>query len=69
MIISHVHRYLFVELPHTGSSAVSRELREHYAGTQILYKHARYAEFLRSCSAEERDYFVFSPSGTRSTRP
>lgn len=60
MIISHTHRYLFVELPHTASTAISRELRHHYDGQSILRKHAYYHEFLRIASAEERDYFVFS---------
>ena len=38
MIISHRHRYVFVKLPRTGSSAVRRELRELYDGVPILHK-------------------------------
>jgi hypothetical protein len=60
MIISHRYKYLFVELPHTGTTAISAELRELYDGTKILHKHARYAEFLRTASVAEREYFVFS---------
>lgn len=60
MIISHTYKYLFVELPHTGSTAVSKELRELYDGSKILRKHARYSEFLRIATPEEREYFVFS---------
>ena len=60
MIISEKHRYLFVELPHTGSKAVSAELREWYAGRSIHTKHARYSEFLRTASPEQRTFFVFS---------
>lgn len=60
MIISHRYKYLFVELPHTGSTAVSKELRELYDGSKILRKHAHYWEFLRIATAEERKYFVFS---------
>jgi hypothetical protein len=60
MIISHRYRYLFVELPHTGSTAISAELREHYAGERILHKHARYSEFARVATADERTYFTFS---------
>lgn len=60
MIISHKHRYLFVELPRTGSTAISRELRELYDGQAILRKHSTYDEFLRSATAVEREYFVFS---------
>lgn len=60
MIISHRYRYLFVELPHTGSTAISAELRELYDGTRVLHKHAHYAEFERSATSDERTYFVFS---------
>ena len=60
MIISHRHKYLFVEVPHTASSAVSRELTEHYAGESTLYKHANYSEFRRIASRSEKRYFVFA---------
>jgi len=60
LIVSHKHRYVFVELPRTGSTAVRHELRELYDGTPILHKHSTYPEFLRQASADERRYFVFS---------
>ena len=60
MIISHRYRYVFVELPRTGSTAVSRELRTLYDGQPILYKHATYPEFLRAASEDEKTYFAFS---------
>jgi hypothetical protein len=60
MIISHTHRYVFVELPRTGSTAVRRELRELYDGHPILAKHATYDEFRRTATDEEKTYFVFS---------
>jgi hypothetical protein len=60
MIISHKHRYLFVEVPRTGSSAISRELRELYGGERILTKHSTYDEFARRASDDERSYFVFA---------
>lgn len=60
MIISHKHKYLFVELPHTASTAIRRELCQNYEGVPILYKHARYHEFLAVADAEERTYFTFS---------
>src|SRR2546426_260618 len=40
LIVSHKHRYVFVELPRTGSTAVRHELRELYDGTPILHKHS-----------------------------
>lgn len=60
MIISHIHRYLFVELPRTGSTAISAELRELYDGQPILHKHATYPEFLKVATEDEKKYFVFS---------
>lgn len=60
MILSHRYRYVFVEVPRTGSTAVSAELREHYDGHSVLRKHASYRDFLRVASGAERDYFTFS---------
>lgn len=60
MIISHRHRYLFVELPRTGSSAVSKELMLNYDAESILRKHATYRDFLMQASQDEKEYFVFS---------
>jgi hypothetical protein len=60
MIISHKYKYLFIELPHTASSAISKELREFYDGSKILRKHAFYHDFLKIANAEEKKYFVFA---------
>lgn len=60
MIISHRYRYLFVELPRTASTAISRELREFYGGERILRKHATYHDFLKIATPEEKQYVVFS---------
>jgi hypothetical protein len=60
MIVSQKHRYVFVELPLTGSSAISAELRANYDGVEVLHKHSRYHEFLAHCTPEQRKYFVFS---------
>jgi hypothetical protein len=59
MIISHIHKYLFVELPRTGSTAISRELLQNYQGVKILRKHATYFDFLKRKARREK-YFVFS---------
>ena len=32
MIISHKHKYIFIGLPFSGSSAISKELIEEYEG-------------------------------------
>ena len=60
MIISHKHKYVFIEFPQTGSSAVATELISQYDGERILYKHALYSDFLREATFEEKGYFTFS---------
>jgi hypothetical protein len=60
VIISRKYRYVFVQLPHTASTAIGNELCEWYGGLSILGKHSNYYEFLRGASADERTYFTFS---------
>lgn len=60
MIISHMHKYVFVEYPRTGTTAISNELCQHYSGTRILRKHSTYQQFLKIASPEEKEYFVFA---------
>lgn len=60
MIISHQYKYVFVEYPRTGTTAVSNELCQNYSGMRILRKHSAYQEFLKSASPEEKKYFVFT---------
>ena len=57
MIISHKHRYVFVELPQTASSAIAKELKVNYDGHEILFKHALYStDFLKQATEEEKKY-------------
>lgn len=60
MIISHKHKYVFVCLPRTGTTAIRKELCENYAGEIIHYKHAPYHIFLKNATKEEREYKVIS---------
>ena len=60
MMISHEHRYVYVEVPRTGSSAVRAELRATYGAEPILRKHATYRDFLRQATEDEKTYFAFS---------
>ena len=60
MVVSEKHRYVFVELPRTGSTAIANELCEQYAGFRTLYKHATYEEFRKFAPEEQHSYFVFS---------
>lgn len=59
MVISHRHRYLFVEVPFTASTSISAKLRNNYDGERILWKHANLSQFMRRAGKEERQYFVF----------
>jgi hypothetical protein len=60
MVISDEHRYVFIEVPQTASSALAAELIENYGGRRIFRKHTDYLEFHRTASAEERSYRVLA---------
>jgi hypothetical protein len=60
MIVSDAHKYVFIQFPHTGCTAVGRELVDHYGGRPVLTKHAAYHDFLRWRGPAARDYFAFS---------
>lgn len=61
MIISHKHKYVFVELPQTASSAIAKELKTNYDGQEILFKHALYStDFLKQATTEEKKYIKLS---------
>jgi len=60
MIISHENKYIFVELPATGTSAISEELCRNYGGERILNKHSTYPSFLAQATSDEKQYFSFS---------
>lgn len=60
MVISHEHRYLFIETPRTASVSISVELCNLYGGQSILNRHSNYFEFERIATEEEKKYFVFS---------
>jgi hypothetical protein len=60
MVISDKYKYLFIETPHTASSAISIELVRKYEGRKIVNKHANYHEFLKIANNEQKEYFVFA---------
>lgn len=60
MIISQEHRFVFIEVPHTGTHSISAELVEFYGGKPILRKHSNVSEFLAHASKVEKTYFKFA---------
>jgi hypothetical protein len=60
LIVSPEYRYLFIEIPMTGSWAIRHELTAYYAGVPVLHKHASYPEFRKIATGDEESYFVFA---------
>ncbi len=60
MIISHKYKFLFIGLPFSASSAISKELNLKYEGVPYLRKHSLHHEFKKVASKEESKYFVFA---------
>jgi len=60
MVISHKYKYLFLELPRTGTTGLSAELCKHYDGELIHQKHTIYSKFHKNATDQEKEYFVFS---------
>ena len=58
MIVSREHRFVFVEAPFTGSTAIAKELTEQYGCEKILDKHSHLREFLNQANSQERRYTV-----------
>ena len=60
MIISHKYKFLFIGLPFSASSAISKELHLEYDGEPYLRKHSLYHEFENVATKSELEYFVFA---------
>lgn len=56
MVIDHRHKFVFVELPLTATSAISKEIREQYGCETLLNKHATFDDFLRKATPGEKQY-------------
>jgi hypothetical protein len=59
MIISHKHKYIFVGIPFSASSTISKELLENYDGEFILNKHTNIPTLLNEFTGDINEYFVF----------
>jgi len=60
MVISHRYKFLFIGLPFSASSAITKELHAKYEGEPYLRKHSLYSEFKKVATKEEKNYFVFA---------
>ena len=60
MIVSHDHRFLFVQVPQTGSTAVGKELVDNYGAEYVLMKHSTVVEARLALGSRIRGYRVFS---------
>jgi len=60
MIISDRYRYLFIQNEGTGSSSLGEELKRHYDGRDLLWKHAQLRDFEKVATPEQRQYFVIA---------
>lgn len=58
MVISKKHKYLFIEVPRTGFTAIRKELIENYGGKPILHKHATFSEFKKKSDLDSEKYFI-----------
>ena len=60
MIISYKYKFLFIGLPFSASSAITKELHKEYEGEPYLRKHSLYHEFEKVATIEEKKFFVFA---------
>jgi len=60
MIISYKYKFLFIGLPFSASSAITKELHKEYEGKPYLRKHSLYHEFEKVATTEEKKFFVFA---------
>lgn len=59
MVISYKYKYLFVGLPNSGSSAISKELIENYSGEYIENKHTNIPFFKLNNKINLSDFIIF----------
>lgn len=61
MIVDFKRKYIFIGLPHSASSAISKELLQMYGAEPLFHKHANIPLLLRERpDIDISDYFVFA---------
>lgn len=59
MVISHKHKYVFVGIPFSASSSITKELITNYQGESILNKHSNIQTLIKETNININDYIVF----------
>lgn len=60
MVVCHKYKFVFIEVPHTGSHSITQELLDNFPCERILRKHANISQFFAQASKEEQAYFKFA---------
>jgi hypothetical protein len=58
MIVSDKHKFVFVELPRTGTTAIRRVMLDEFEGNEVLFRHAPYSQYLMRIKKSETGYSV-----------
>jgi hypothetical protein len=58
MIVSDKYKYVFIQNAMTASSVTGKELRNNHDGKDFLWKHAKYEDFLKVATKEQKEYLV-----------
>ena len=60
MILVEKLKLIFIGIPYSASTAISKDLYENYSGKAILRKHSLYSEFKGISTKKEMEYLVFA---------
>lgn len=61
MVINHQHKFIFIGLRYSASSAISKELIEQYGGEPLYHKHSNIPLLLKDQpEINISDYFIFA---------
>ena len=60
MIVSDKYKYVFIGLPFSASSAISKDLCDKYEGKPYLRKHSLYSDFKKQTNKSKLKYRVFA---------
>ncbi len=56
MVKSKRYRFIFIELPQTATTAIAKELCQHFECESFLGKHSTYYEYCKTATEDEKKY-------------